>query len=196
MSYGVWRRKGKGFAYLEIDSPWNETIYDRWCDPDRATPHVAYTFLKHKFSEYDIEVDDYDNPDKLKWLAGQLDRHTDGKGQLTRHILHCRPGGGEHEGWLAVDDDLAYWRFINKDLEYGWDLMKETPKTIETLTNLKEYTIRKFQESMHYLYVKGEHVLRGHTGYGKVQDKESLADSMISFWNDVPSNLGSSCKII
>jgi hypothetical protein len=93
MSYGVWRKRGKGWASIEIDSPWNYTFYDL----EQWNPN-SYKALKSKTGE-----DGLSNPHYCQW------EHTQNK--------HCRqivdlPTGGEHTLTVAFDDDEAYARAL------------------------------------------------------------------------------------
>ena len=91
MSYGVWRKRGKGWATVEIDSPWNYTMYDL-----RYDKKSTYDALWSKVHRWRGWVGGSDNPTALSFLV----RHTE-KG---RTVIEWCVGGGEHCTWFAFDD--------------------------------------------------------------------------------------------
>ena len=88
MSYGVWRKRGKGWSSIEIDSPWNETMYDL----ERYNPE-RYKSLKSQTG-----ADGEDNPHYAQWSYGQ-----ERKGRTIEHL----PTDGEHGISVAFDNEEA-----------------------------------------------------------------------------------------
>lgn len=115
MSYGVWRKRGKGWSSIEIDSPWNYTFYDlEDCD------EKAYKALKSKTGCYGE-----DNPHHAQWDYGQK--------RKGRKFVYL-PTGGEHKLTIAYDDDEAYARALValKGVYYEEECIKHKYKGFES----------------------------------------------------------------
>lgn len=92
MSYGVWKKRGKGWASIEIDSPWNCKVYEL----ERYEPQKLER-LKKDAERQDLYCDEYySNPHQLRWEIGQSKK--------GRKVASWHVGGGEHQTWFAYDD--------------------------------------------------------------------------------------------
>ena len=99
MSYGVWKNRGKGWSSIEVDSPWNSTLYDLKRVNERAARRLEADCEREGVSE--------DNPHIARWLCGQQAKNrtiTDG------HYF----GGGEHVTYIAYEDLAAFNRACTK----------------------------------------------------------------------------------
>lgn len=96
MSYGVWKKRGKGWATLEIDSPWNCTMQDLERYNARTYKTVKTLARKHIDSDiYNWGIDE-ENPTTLRFIANQR--------KNGRSVIEWDVGGGEHTTWFAFDD--------------------------------------------------------------------------------------------
>ena len=93
MSYGEWRKRGKGWATVEIDSPWNYTMYELQHDK-KSTYKSLWSKIRNHFR--DIWARESDNPTALSFLI----RHE----KKGRTVIEWCVGGGEHCTWFAFDD--------------------------------------------------------------------------------------------
>ena len=98
MSYGIWRKRGKGWCSIEIDTPGNGTsLLDmKYKDP------VGYRILVGGLDKHDVDYSVmFGNDDfhQLRWELNQT------KSQPQREIVSYCPGGGEHVRWIAYDDE-------------------------------------------------------------------------------------------
>ena len=92
MSYGVWKKRGKDWASIEIDSPWNYNLYEL----ERYEPQKLER-LKKDAERQDLYCDMYaSNPHQLRWEIGQSKK--------DRKVVSWHVGGGEHETWFAYDN--------------------------------------------------------------------------------------------
>ena len=93
MSYGEWRKRGKGWATVEIDSPWNYTMHDL-----RYDKKGTYNALMSKINSHfrTMWVSNGENPTALSFLV----RHE----KKGRTVIEWCVGGGEHCTWFAFDD--------------------------------------------------------------------------------------------
>jgi purine nucleoside permease len=100
MSYGVWRKRGKGWSSIEIDSPWNYTFYDL----------ESYDENKAKRLRAKTESFYSDNPHYAQWSYGQ-----ESKGRTIEHI----DSGGEHSISIAYNNENARRLALEKFKNYG-----------------------------------------------------------------------------
>lgn len=96
MSYGEWRKRGKGWATLEIDTPSHYTVYDL-----KSYNPSAYARITSMMSNFTGETfhEDYDNPTAVSFHI----RHA----KKGRNVLSWNVGGGEHSTWFAFDNSNA-----------------------------------------------------------------------------------------
>jgi hypothetical protein len=101
MSYGEWKSRGKNWAHLEVDSPWNWT-FDKWESQNvfdaREKANRSFRSLElkwEKFNLWDIESINWEsNPTVAKFIAYQAGV----KGRIIVRIEN-----GCHEEWFAFD---------------------------------------------------------------------------------------------
>lgn len=116
MSYGVWRKRGKGWSSIEIDSPWNYTFHDMADRDDKKA-----TSLKRR-----IGCSYNDNPHYGQWSYTQE--------KNGRQIIDL-PTDGEHTLSVAYDDAESL-QFALKKLEgYYWKEKFEEDKARQTVVN-------------------------------------------------------------
>lgn len=96
MSYGVWRKRGKGWATIEIDSPWNCTMYDLERYNARSYKALKTLVEKHIDSDRFNWGIGEENPAALRFIANQR--------KNGRYVIEYNVGGGEHTTWFAFDD--------------------------------------------------------------------------------------------
>jgi hypothetical protein len=83
MSYGVWRRRGKGWSSIEVDSPWN---YDFYNLEERS--ESSFNVLKSNMKSQELsKMDCFDNPHIAQWMVGQ---------RKKKRLIRELPTGGEH----------------------------------------------------------------------------------------------------
>lgn len=91
MSYGVWKKRGDGWATLEIDTPSNRDFWDM----ERNNP-AKLNRLRKDCENVGIYFDTYYcDPNQLRWECTQK------KKGLT--VIDWNIGGGEHHTWIAYD---------------------------------------------------------------------------------------------
>lgn len=90
MSYGVWRKRGKGWSSFEIDG--NDDW--RWS----RMPEARRKSLLRRASEYGLHNADWDDPSYIVWRIGQLDK--------GRTVVEVRTGG-DHALFVAYTDDAS-----------------------------------------------------------------------------------------
>ena len=106
MSYGIWRRRGKGWCSIEIDTPGNDLTM---CELERRD-ETAYKILKGCLRAEWIEFDEYYSD------VHQLRReYNQTKKQPQRKIVSYCPGGGEHVRWIAYDDRYCLLEAMRRD---------------------------------------------------------------------------------
>lgn len=101
MSYGVWRRHGKGWSSIEIDSPWNYDMFNL-----QSYNEAAYERLIKR-----PDVDYSDNPHEIQWSDTQKR-----KGWAIEEM----PTGGEHVLYIAYKDIESRERAIQKMKDFFW----------------------------------------------------------------------------
>ena len=71
MSYGVWKRRGKGWSSIEVDSPGNgASLYDlQDMDP------VRYKNLIYRLNRAGLQYSHMDDYNQLAWEQGQITRY-------------------------------------------------------------------------------------------------------------------------
>ena len=96
MSYGVWRKRGKGWCSVEIDSPWNgKSLWDM-----RHENPAGYSSMMSLLDRAGVFYDDWsDDVIALRFEAN----HT----MNGRKIAYDDFGSGEHTVWIAYDNDEA-----------------------------------------------------------------------------------------
>lgn len=83
MSYGVWRKRGKGWSSIEVDSPWNYDFYDL-----ESRNESSFNALKSNMKNQEIgRYDCHNNPHIAQWMVGQSKKN---------RIIRELPTGGEH----------------------------------------------------------------------------------------------------
>jgi len=93
MSYGVWRKRGKGWSSIEIDSPHNGPL-------GGEITHMKYNHqLRHLFRKANILCGWDDNLDERRWYANIVINHPLWK--VVREDL------GDHVKWTAYDPSCA-----------------------------------------------------------------------------------------
>ena len=97
MSYGVWRKRGKGWSEIEIDSPHNGPLGSNM--REMKNKHQ----LAHLFRKAILSVEYYDNLDYLKWFANIRIKHPGWV--IEKEEL------GDHTRWTAYDPAI-----LNADL--------------------------------------------------------------------------------
>jgi hypothetical protein len=101
MSYGEWKSRGKNWAHLEIDSPWNWT-FDKWESQNvfdaREKANRSFRSLELKWEKFDLwnieNLNWESNPTVAKFIAYQAGV----KGRIIVRIEN-----GCHEEWFAFD---------------------------------------------------------------------------------------------
>ena len=93
MSYGIWKKSGKGWCSIEIDSPGNNdsTLVDY-----RFKQHKGCWKLIDQLDHYGFKWNWHDDIACLRWILYQL------KTQPTRSIVEAW-SGGEHMKWIAFE---------------------------------------------------------------------------------------------
>ena len=97
MSYGIWKKRGKGWSSIEIDTPGNgETLRSvgwaaDWDDNRRYNNYVS------RFNRILGHASHSDDLASLIWEANIVEKHP------SWHIASFCPGGGEHVQWIAFD---------------------------------------------------------------------------------------------
>lgn len=92
MSYGIWKKRGKGWSSIEIDTPGNgETLRCLDFNEKRYQNYVSRfnRILGHADHEEDLAA--------LTWEANIREKHP------CWYIASFSPGGGEHVQWIAFD---------------------------------------------------------------------------------------------
>ena len=99
MSYGIWRKRGKGWCSIEIDTPGNGTSL---LDLKYKNP-VGYRILEGSLHKHEVDYDHsgFHDVHQLRWELNQA------KSQPQRKIVDYCPGGGEHVRWIAYDNEDA-----------------------------------------------------------------------------------------
>ena len=92
MSYGEWRKNGKGWATLEIDSPWNATLIDLSYYEDKKYRAVC------SLIERSGESSCWRHSDNVSAIRFEI--RPEAKG---RTVIGWDVGGGEHTTWFAFD---------------------------------------------------------------------------------------------
>jgi hypothetical protein len=111
MSYGIWRRRGKGWCSIEIDSPGNSgcSVQDAQWDKSKM---LTVTLLESGCDEYGVEFNGDRDFKQVQWELGQR------KNQPQRSIVTY--SNGEHQTMIAADNDEALTAALNK--------LEETPE--------------------------------------------------------------------
>ena len=95
MSYGIWRKRGKGWCSIEIDTPGNGAdMYDL-----KSRDPVGYKILKGGLNKHEVSWDHFCDFHQLRWELNQT------KQQPQRKIVRYCPYGGEHVRWIAYDNE-------------------------------------------------------------------------------------------
>jgi len=111
MSYGIWRKRGKGWCSIEIDSPGgglsdSETLRGyRHTSEDRGWGW--YLILLRGLDRHEILYDDLSDYHQLEWRLNQA------KNQPKRTVSVYYPGAGEHVRWISHDNDEALVRAMD-----------------------------------------------------------------------------------
>ena len=105
MSYGVFRKRGKGWCSIEIDTPSGVTGHasmDGYMGDCYSSDKVgSYWMLVRGLERYQIGWDSHSDASLLKWLLSQK------RTQSQRKIAYYSPGLGEHGRWIAFNDEEA-----------------------------------------------------------------------------------------
>jgi hypothetical protein len=114
MSYGEWRKNGKGWATLEIDSPWNATLNDLQYYEDAKYRAVCSLIDRNGGSST------WRGSDNVAAIRFEI-RH-EAKG---RQVIGWNVGGGEHTTWFAFDSiealKVAMLKNYVKDGDEDWN---------------------------------------------------------------------------
>jgi hypothetical protein len=95
MSYGIWRKSGKGWCSIEIDSPGNN---DSTLRDYRFKNDASAWRLIDQLDSYGIRWSWEDDIEYLRWFLNQL------KTQPLRSIVEVW-SGGEHVKWVASETE-------------------------------------------------------------------------------------------
>jgi hypothetical protein len=152
MSYGEWKTRGKNWAHLEIDSPWNWT-FDKWEHHEYDSAEKAgraMNSLLRQWRTFDLHHIDglswESNPTAAKFIAYQAGV----KGRMIVMIPN-----GEHQEYFAFDKEY-YQSAMNDFAERRLKEHKESYKVLNheptedqnPQLDLKHELIRMFEAMM------------------------------------------------
>jgi len=130
MSYGIWRRRGKGWASIEIDSPGGGTHMADLRASARASLESRLRAAGIGYDEYHSDVA------SLRFELNHRDR------EIVSHNF----GGGEHATWIAFDTPealvLAVTAATESPIERAWVIKREAPSLAIQVPPLAQYPAR------------------------------------------------------
>lgn len=103
MSYGIWRKSGRGWSTIEIDTPGNrgERLFDLKFDSP-----VSFRILHSQLRSSSLRWSEDDDYHYLRWRIGQEKKR--------RKVVNFCPGGGEHIIWIAYETEVALQEALRK----------------------------------------------------------------------------------
>ena len=121
MSYGEWRKRGKGWSSLEIDSPWKHGLFE-------AYPLVEEETVNRMVREAEkLDVPVHENPSQLRFAIHAA------KNGVRKYMprMIAKMSAGCHETWVSFQDAEALLRWKQREIKETRDFEKKNPGLYE-----------------------------------------------------------------